>query len=242
MERNTKVTEKKTLIEFNNITKKYQVGDSEITALDNISFTINEGEFVVILGDSGAGKSTLLNILGGMDKPSSGSFYVNDKEVSSFKEKELSLYRRHEIGFVFQFYNLIPHLNAYENVALAASVAHNPLDVATTLALVGLEKRINQFPSSLSGGEQQRVAIARAIVRQPLLLLCDEPTGALDSKTGKDILKLLQDISLNGKTVIVVTHNSVLADIATRVIRVRDGQIVENKIQDHPKDINDVKW
>ncbi|MBQ4255081.1 MAG: ABC transporter ATP-binding protein, partial [Bacilli bacterium] len=197
-----------------NLSKIYNPGhENEVRAIDDVSFSIKEGEFAVILGPSGAGKSTILNILGGMDTPTSGTFLLGDKEVSSFKEKELALYRRNDVGFVFQFYNLLPNLNCLENVEIAASLVKNPFDAQKVLEDVGLSARARNFPSQLSGGEQQRTAIARAIVKNPGLLLCDEPTGALDSKTGASILSLLYDLGKQyNKTVIMVTHNAKIAE------------------------------
>ena len=231
------------LIKATELTKVYQDGNKQIRALDKVSFSINKGEFVVILGPSGAGKSTLLHILGGMETASDGSFIVNNHDIAKFNSKKLSFYRRYEIGFVFQFYNLIPNLNAYENVALAASIAKDPLDSKEVLAAVGLEERLTQFPSNLSGGEQQRVAIARAIVKKPTLLLCDEPTGALDSKTGVEIIKLLKKIAKDEeKAVIIVTHNQTLAEACDHLIRLKDGSIIEDKYIANPKNIDDLEW
>ncbi len=231
------------LIKATELTKVYQDGNKQIRALDKVSFSINKGEFVVILGPSGAGKSTLLHILGGMETASDGSFIVNNLDIAKFNSKKLSFYRRYEIGFVFQFYNLIPNLNAYENVALAASIAKEPLDSKEVLTAVGLEERLTQFPSNLSGGEQQRVAIARAIVKKPTLLLCDEPTGALDSKTGVEIIKLLKKIAKDEeKAVIIVTHNQTLAEACDHLIRLKDGSIIEDKYIANPKNIDDLEW
>lgn len=231
------------LIKATELTKVYQDGNKQIRALDKVSFSINKGEFVVILGPSGAGKSTLLHILGGMETASDGSFIVNNFDIAKFNSKKLSFYRRYEIGFVFQFYNLIPNLNAYENVALAASIAKEPLDPKEVLTAVGLEERLTQFPSNLSGGEQQRVAIARAIVKKPTLLLCDEPTGALDSKTGVEIIKLLKKIAKDEeKAVIIVTHNQTLAEACDHLIRLKDGSIIEDKYIANPKNIDDLEW
>ena len=227
-----------------NLNKIYNAGlENEIKALDDVSFEIEEGEFVVILGPSGAGKSTLLNIIGGMDSITSGAYIVKDSEVSSFKEKELVEFRRKKVGFVFQFYNLIPNLNALENVLLSASVADNPLDAKKCLEDVGLIARSGNYPAELSGGEQQRVAIARALIKNPDLLLCDEPTGALDSKTGAAIISLLYNVSKEyNKTVIMVTHNSKIALCAERLIEIRDGKISKNIIQkDHIKP-EEVDW
>lgn len=225
------------------IKKEYGSDETRITALDNINFEIGSGELVVILGASGAGKSTLLNILGGMDIPTSGKYLVDDVDVTALNEKKLSLFRREKIGFVFQFYNLMPNLTALENVELSAQTVKNGLDPIEALKMVGLEKRINNFPSKLSGGEQQRVSIARAIVKQPSLLLCDEPTGALDSKTGQSIIKLLKEISKNGnQTVIIVTHNANIQYIADRVIKLSDGKIIEDVRNDTPKDVEEIVW
>ena len=226
------------LIECKDLCKTYGTGDLEVRALDGASFSVEKGEFVVILGPSGAGKSTLLNLLGGMDTATSGTLRVGEKTVTALSEKELSAYRRKDIGFVFQFYNLMANLTALENVELAQG--ETGMTAEEALSLVGLEKRKNNFPPQLSGGEQQRVAIARAIVKNPLLLLCDEPTGALDSRTGRAILGLLSDLCRkDGMTVIVVTHNAELGKLADRLIRVNDGKIVENALQTaaSPEDI-----
>ncbi|MCR4562726.1 MAG: ABC transporter ATP-binding protein [Bacilli bacterium] len=214
-------------IEVNKISKIYNQGkDNEVIALNEASFILDEGEFTVILGASGAGKSTLLNILGGMDLATSGSYIVDNKDVAKYNKKELQVFRRKAVGFVFQFYNLMPNLTALENVELAASVVDNPFDAKEVMEMVGLGHRLNNFPSELSGGEQQRVAIARAIVKNPELLLCDEPTGALDSKTGSSIISLLYDISQKyKKTVIIVTHNANISECASRLIRIADGKI-----------------
>ncbi len=231
-------------IKINNLSKIYNQGkENEIKALNDVSFQLEEGSFVVILGNSGAGKSTLLNVLGGMDTPTSGNYYIGDEDIASYSNQKLSLFRREKIGFVFQFYNLMPNLTALENIELAASVSINPLDPKNVLEQVGLNKRANNFPSQLSGGEQQRVAIARAIVKNPLLLLCDEPTGALDSKTGASVLKLLYDISINyKKTVIIVTHNSKIAECAKRIIRINDGKIVADEINENVKKPEEIEW
>lgn len=230
-------------ISLQNITKKYGSGETEITALDGVNLTIDKGEFVVILGSSGAGKSTLLNIIGGMDSASSGKYYVNDIDVTSLSDKDLTLFRRHEVGFVFQFYNLMPNLTAKENVELSTRGVKNAIDAEESLRLVGLGKRTDNFPYGLSGGEQQRVSIARAIAKRPSILLCDEPTGALDSKTGKNILILLKDLcEKDGQTVIIVTHNANIALIAERVIRLSDGKIVSDDKNPAPKEIDDIEW
>ncbi len=231
-------------IEVKDLSKIYNPGqENEVRALNDVSFSLEEGSFTIILGASGAGKSTLLNILGGMDNATGGSYLIGNEDVAKYDFKELSRFRREDIGFVFQFYNLMPNLTALENVQLAASVAKNPFDSEKILEEVGLEKRAFNFPSQLSGGEQQRVAIARAIVKNPRLLLCDEPTGALDSKTGAQILKLLHDVSLNyKKTVIIVTHNQKIAECATRVIRISDGKIISDVINEHPINPEKVDW
>ena len=212
--------------------KIYNEGqENEVRALNDVSFTLEEGEFVVILGPSGAGKSTLLNILGGMDVASSGSYIVGNRNIAAFKERELTSFRRDDVGFVFQFYNLIPNLTALENVSLAASVTKKPLDCAEALQAVGLGKRMHNFPSQLSGGEQQRTAIARAIAKNPELLLADEPTGALDSKTGAEILELLGKLAKDyRKTIVMVTHNAKIAEMAERVIRIADGRVASNEV------------
>lgn len=229
-----------------NISKTYgnkKRGEAQITALKDANFSIKKGEVVVILGPSGAGKTTLLNILGAMDKASSGSYFLEKQDVTKMKEKELVRFRREEIGFVFQFYNLMPNLNAYENVYLAASLVKKPFDVHKIMELVGLKDREKNFPSQLSGGEQQRVAIARALVKNPTLLLCDEPTGALDSKTGAQIISLLLRVAKEQhKTVIIVTHNRAISVIADRIIRVQDGQIISNEVIKNPKKAEDIKW
>ena len=213
-------------IEFSHVNKIYHMGNSIVKANDDVNFTIDEGEFVVVVGPSGAGKTTILNILGGMDTCTDGKVKVGDKIISSFKEKDLTLYRRNDVGFVFQFYNLMPHLTAKENVELANEIVKKPLDTIKTLEQVGLKERMNNFPSQLSGGEQQRVAIARAIAKNPKILLCDEPTGALDYETGKQILKLLREVSNKmHKTVIIVTHNLAFTKLADKVIEIRNGHI-----------------
>lgn len=231
-------------IVLNNISKIYGGKDfSSVIALDKVSFKIEKGEFIVILGASGAGKSTLLNILGGMDNATSGEYIIDNNNISLLKDKELGDFRRYDVGFVFQFYNLMPNLTALENILLAASVVDNPFYSVEILEKVGLKGRENSFPSQLSGGEQQRVAIARAVVKNPKLLLCDEPTGALDSKTGSHILELLQSIANDyDKTVIIVTHNSKIADIATRVIHIQDGKIIDDHYNLNPIKVNDIQW
>ncbi|MFT8582166.1 MAG: ABC transporter ATP-binding protein, partial [Schleiferilactobacillus perolens] len=213
-------------IEVKHESKKYQMGETTIMANNDVSFTADQGKLTVILGPSGAGKSTLLNILGGMDSPSGGEIIVDGTDIAKFNEKQLTTYRRHDVGFVFQFYNLIPNLTTVENVELATAIVPDALDPEKVLTEVGLAKRLNNFPSQLSGGEQQRVAIARALAKNPKLLLCDEPTGALDYETGKQVLALLQDASRkDNKTVVVITHNSAIAKMADRVIRINDAQV-----------------
>ena len=230
-------------IEFKDIKKTYVMGETEIHALDGIDFSIDQGEFVIVVGASGAGKSTILNILGGMDTATSGQMIVDGNIISSYNKKQMTEYRRFDVGFVFQFYNLVQNLTARENVELAVQVSKNPLDVDQTLEAVGLTERKGNFPSQLSGGEQQRVAIARALAKNPKMLLCDEPTGALDYNTGKSILKLLQDTARsNDMTVIIVTHNAALTGIGNKVIRVKSGKIESISVNEHPTDIADVEW
>ncbi|MDE7106027.1 MAG: ABC transporter ATP-binding protein [Anaeroplasmataceae bacterium] len=230
-------------IEVKDLKKIYGMKDTTIVALDGVSFELDQKEFVVILGASGAGKSTLLNLLGGMDYASSGTYLVNGKDVTSYKDKDLALFRRNHVGFVFQFYNLMPNLTAYENVKLSIAHTKDYIDPKEALEMVGLEKRLNNFPSNLSGGEQQRVSIARAIVKKPDILLCDEPTGALDSKTGKSILKLLKSLSQTGnQSVIIVTHNANIALIADRVIHLSDGKIMKDEKNPKPLDIEEIEW
>lgn len=230
-------------IELKNNTKIYQSGDTTIYANKDITFSINKGELVVILGSSGAGKSTLLNILGGMEPNTSGDVIVAGKNIASYNAKQLTTYRRNYVGFVFQFYNLIPNLTAKENVELAAQIVPDAMNPDEALREVDLSDREQNFPAQLSGGEQQRVAIARAIAKKPELLLCDEPTGALDYKTGKQILKILQDMSRkNGSTVLIVTHNATIAPIADKVIRIRDGSIQKIETNDQPADISSIEW
>ena len=230
-------------IEFKDVCKTYQMGEVEIKALDNINFQIEQGEFVVILGASGAGKTTILNLLGGMDTLTSGTIQVDGRDISRSNDNELCEYRRHDIGFVFQFYNLVQNLTALENVELARQICKNPLDGNEVLNLVGLEMRKNNFPSQLSGGEQQRVAIARAVAKNPKLLLCDEPTGALDYVTGKQVLKVLQDMSVEqNMTVVMITHNAALADMGQKIIKVRSGKIDSIVINPNPKNVEDIEY
>lgn len=230
-------------VEFQNVAKTYHMGEVSIDALHDASFTVEKGELVVIVGPSGAGKTTLLNILGGMDTLSSGTVILDGQKISDMNRKQLTNYRRHDVGFVFQFYNLIGNLTALENVELANQICKNPLDAADILRRVGLEDRMKNFPSQLSGGEQQRVAIARALAKNPKLLLCDEPTGALDYQTGKAILKLLQDTGREtGMTVIIITHNSALTAMADRVIKVKNGTVSSVRLNENPMDISMIEW
>lgn len=231
------------IVEFKNVGKKYVVGEVSINALNDVNFSIKEGEFVVILGASGAGKTTILNILGGMDSATSGDVVVKGKPITKFNKKQLTKYRREEIGFVFQFYNLIPTLTAIENVEFATSVCKNFLDAKEMLEKVGLSDRLNNFPTQLSGGEQQRVAIARAIAKNPLLLLCDEPTGALDYETGKKVLKLLYEINQTlNKTIALITHNSLIAPMADKIIRVKNGTIESIELNQSKTPVEEIEW
>ena len=230
-------------VEFKDVRKVYRMGEVEVAAADGMTFSIEKGEFVVVVGPSGAGKTTLLNMLGGMDGCTSGSIVLDGREISSLSEKELTQYRRLDIGFVFQFYNLVQNLTALENVELASQICPDPLDAAQVLAEVGLAHRKDNFPAQLSGGEQQRVAIARALAKNPKLLLADEPTGALDYKTGKAILKLLQDTCrTTGKTVVLITHNSAFCAIADRVIHVREGKVASVEVNDAPASADALDW
>ena len=233
----------KDFVKLENVRKIYQMGEVEIRAVDGIDFEIGKGEFVVIVGPSGAGKTTVLNILGGMDTATSGKVLVDGNDVAQYTNRQLIGYRREDIGFVFQFYNLVPNLTALENVELALQICKEPLDAKTVLEEVGLGERLNNFPAQLSGGEQQRVSIARALAKNPKLLLCDEPTGALDYNTGKAILKLLQDTCGNkGMTVIVITHNSALAPMADRVIHIKNGRVESMEMNAHPVPVETIEW
>ena len=230
-------------VEFRKVKKQYRMGEVTIDALRDITFEIEKGEICVIVGASGAGKTTLLNILGGMDTLTSGKVLLDGRDISHYSSKALTKYRRYDIGFVFQFYNLVPNLTALENVELAAQLSRRPLQPRKVLKQVGLAGRMNNFPAQLSGGEQQRVAIARALAKNPKLLLCDEPTGALDYNTGKAILKLLQDMSRQkGMTVIIITHNSALTAMADRVIRVKNGTVVSEEINTSPVPVEEIEW
>lgn len=230
-------------VKLNKVSKIYKMGEVEIRAVDNISFEISKGEFVVVVGPSGAGKTTVLNILGGMDTATEGDVYVDGSNIAEYNSHQLTAYRRDDIGFVFQFYNLVPNLTALENVELAMQICKNPLDAKKVLCEVGLEDRMGNFPAQLSGGEQQRVSIARALAKNPKLLLCDEPTGALDYQTGKAILKLLQDMCREkGMTVIVITHNSALTPMADRVIHIKNGTVSAMELNTDPTPVEEIEW
>lgn len=230
-------------VELKDVKKTYKMGEVTINAVDGVEFQIEKGEFVVIVGPSGAGKTTVLNILGGMDTCSEGNILVDGEEISQYNTKQLTLYRRDDIGFVFQFYNLVQNLTALENVELALQICKNPLNAEDVLKDVGLSERIKNFPSQLSGGEQQRVSIARALAKNPKLLLCDEPTGALDYNTGKSILALLQDTcKRDGMTVIVITHNSAIAPMADRVIQIKNGRVSKMTVNDNPVSVETIEW
>lgn len=230
-------------LKLENVCKTYQNGNIIVNAVNNISFELNDGEFVIILGSSGAGKTTLLNLLGGMEKATSGNIYLEDKNVTSLNRKGLCEYRRNDVGFVFQFYNLMPNLSSLENVEIAIEICKNHLDPKQTLIDVGLGDRLNNFPSQLSGGEQQRVSIARALAKNPKLLLCDEPTGALDYKTGKQILKLLEETCRKeNMTVIIITHNTLIAPMADKIIKFRNGQVEDVIINKNPTPVEEIEW
>ena len=230
-------------VRFEEVSKVYLAGETEIRAVDRVSFEVGRGEFCVIVGPSGAGKTTLLNMLGGMDTCTTGRIFLDGQEISACRGRALTEYRRHSVGFVFQFYNLMQNLTALENVELACDICPDHLDAAETLRAVGLEDRMSNFPAQLSGGEQQRVSIARALAKNPKLLLCDEPTGALDSRTGKSILRLLQDTCRStGKTVIVITHNQSITKMADRVITVRSGTVTDMVLQEHPLSVDEIEW
>lgn len=231
------------LVEFKNVVKQYKMGEITINAVDDISFNIEEGEFAVVVGSSGAGKTTVLNILGGMDSTTKGEVIIDGKDITKLSDKKLIDYRRFDIGFVFQFYNLIPNLTARENIELATQISKNPLDPDQVLDSVGLSDRKDNFPAQLSGGEQQRVSIARALAKRPKLLLCDEPTGALDYNTGRAILKLLQDTCKKEKmTVVLITHNQAITPMADRVIRMKSGKVIENTVNKTPVSIEEIEW
>lgn len=230
-------------IDFEDVRKTYVMGEVRIDAVNDVSFQVEEGEFCVIVGPSGAGKTTILNMLGGMDGATSGRIIMDGNDISQYTQKQLTAYRRYDVGFVFQFYNLVQNLTALENVELASQICRDPLDARQVLIEVGLEKRLNNFPSQLSGGEQQRVAIARALAKNPKLLLCDEPTGALDYATGKSILRLLQNTCRDrGVTVIVITHNTALTAMADRIIRVKNGSVSDMVVSDSPASVDTIEW
>ena len=230
-------------IKFEDVCKYYVMGENKITAADHISFFVEKGEFCIIVGPSGAGKTTVLNMLGGMDTCDEGRIVLDGNLISEYSQKQLTTYRRYDVGFVFQFYNLVQNLTALENVELASEICRDPLDARETLTGVGLGERLRNFPAQLSGGEQQRVAIARALAKNPKILLCDEPTGALDYNTGKAVLGLLQDTCRNtGRTVIVITHNSALTGMADRIIRIKSGKAVSNEVNLHPTPVEEIEW
>ena len=230
-------------IEFQDVCKYYTMGEHKIAAADHVSFYVEKGEFCIIVGPSGAGKTTVLNMLGGMDTCDEGKILLDGQEISGYNQKQLTTYRRYDVGFVFQFYNLVQNLTALENVELASEICKNPLDAKDTLIGVGLGERLGNFPAQLSGGEQQRVAIARALAKNPKILLCDEPTGALDYNTGKAVLGLLQDTCRNtGRTVLVITHNSALTGMADRIIRIKSGKAISNEVNPSPIPVEDIEW
>lgn len=230
-------------IQLNNLTKELKSGDTKIVANDKINFSLDKGKLLIIVGASGAGKTTLLNLIGGMDRATSGEILIDGKNLVGLSDRDLTEYRRNDVGFVFQHYNLIPNLTALENVEMASEISDNPLDAEKILEEVGLSRRLNNFPSQLSGGEQQRVAIARALAKNPKLLLCDEPTGALDYETGKNILHLLQDASKKmGATVVIITHNSLIKPMADQVIEIRDGKVDKDYINENPVSVDEIEW
>lgn len=230
-------------IQLNNLTKEFKSGETKIIANDKINFSLEKGKLLIIVGASGAGKTTLLNLIGGMDKATSGEILIDGKNLVGLSDRDLTEYRRNDVGFVFQHYNLIPNLTALENVEMASEISDNPLEAEEVLEEVGLSNRLNNFPSQLSGGEQQRVAIARALAKNPKLLLCDEPTGALDYETGKNILRLLQDASRKmGATVIIITHNSLIKPMADKVIEIRDGKVDKDYINENPVSVDEIEW
>lgn len=230
-------------IQLNNLTKEFKSGETKIIANDKINFSLEKGKLLIIVGASGAGKTTLLNLIGGMDKATSGEILIDGKNLVGLSDRDLTEYRRNDVGFVFQHYNLIPNLTALENVEMASEISDNPLDAEKILEEVGLSRRLNNFPSQLSGGEQQRVAIARALSKNPKLLLCDEPTGALDYETGKNILHLLQDASKKmGATVVIITHNSLIKPMADQVIEIRDGKVDKDYINENPVSVDEIEW
>ena len=233
---------KQSFVELKDVKKTYNIGNQKFNALDGVDLNINQGEFVVILGPSGAGKSTLLNLLGGMDKTTSGEIRVGESIISKYNDKELTRYRATDVGFIFQFYNIMPTLTVLENVNLIKDVTKTNKDAREVLKSVGLSKHFNKFPSELSGGEQQRVSIARAVMKNPKVLLCDEPTGALDSATGAEVLKVLKNQCDFDTTVIIVTHNSLIAEVADRIIRIKNGKVESNELNKNPKSIDEVKW
>ena len=230
-------------IQLNNLTKEFKSGDTRIVANDKINFSLDKGRLLIIVGASGAAKTTLLNLIGGMDKATSGEIFIDGKNLVGLSDRELTEYRRNDVGFIFQHYNLIPNLTALENVEMASEISNNPLNPREILEEVGLSHRLNNFPSQLSGGEQQRVAIARALAKNPKLLLCDEPTGALDYETGKNILRLLQDASRKmGATVVIITHNSLIKPMADQVIEIRDGRVDKDYINENPVSVDEIEW
>lgn len=230
-------------IQLNNLTKEFKSGDTRIVANDKINFSLDKGRLLIIVGASGAGKTTLLNLIGGMDKATSGEIFIAGKNLVGLSDRELTEYRRNDVGFVFQHYNLIPNLTALENVEMASEISNNPLNPREILEEVGLSRRLNNFPSQLSGGEQQRVAIARALAKNPKLLLCDEPTGALDYETGKNILRLLQDATRKmGATVVIITHNSLIKPMADQVIEIRDGRVDKDYLNENPVSVDEIEW